>query len=66
MALFLFLMTADLNVALLSRIGKKWIESLLGLSMQDRIHRTICMKLCSGILLKLMNGRVRDHLNLKV
>jgi len=59
-------MTPGLSAASPSRIGKRSIESLLGLNTQGKTHRITYMKLYSGTHLRPINGRVKGHLLLKV
>lgn len=59
--LFLFPMIVDINVALLRVTGRESIEFLHGVDTLDKTHRITSLKLSSGILLKNMNGSIRDQ-----
>lgn len=54
-------MIVDTNVALLNLIKKELIEYQHGQNILDKIHKTICLKRCSGTHLQNMNGNIKDQ-----
>lgn len=63
MVLWVSLMSLNSNVALLNRIGRRLIECQHGPSLLDKTSKIIYLRLYSGILQRLINGRIKDHLN---
>jgi hypothetical protein len=60
MVLTLSLTNQDSNAALLSRIGKRLTECQLGLSLQDRILKIICLMQYFGTQKSLMYSKIQD------